>query len=125
MKNRIIYFLPIIVTVFICLFFFFSLSNDTSKLSSPIIGKEVPEFSLVSLFENKDDPHQIQNLLEYSCCKSILMTRQVYFLFRSLLLLRGGTRRTYYISFRKKSRKIRRITSILKVKFAQWGAQRV
>ena len=55
MKNRIIYFLPIIVTVFICLFFFFSLSNDTSKLSSPIIGKEVPEFSLVSLFENKEN----------------------------------------------------------------------
>ena len=55
MKNKIIYFLPIVVTLFMCLFFFFSLSNDTSKLSSPIIGKKVPEFSLVSLFQNKEN----------------------------------------------------------------------
>tara|TARA_Y100000590_G_scaffold173920_1_gene198871 strand:- start:1060 stop:1590 length:531 start_codon:yes stop_codon:yes gene_type:complete len=55
MKNKIIYFLPIAVTLLVCLFFFFSLSNDTSKLSSPIIGKEVPEFSLVSLFEGKQN----------------------------------------------------------------------
>jgi len=55
MKNKIIYFLPIVVTLLVCLFFFFSLSNDTSKLSSPIIGKEVPEFSLVSLFEDKEN----------------------------------------------------------------------
>ena len=55
MKNKIIYFLPIVVTLLVCLFFFFSLSNDTSKLSSPIIGKEVPEFSLESLFEDKEN----------------------------------------------------------------------
>ena len=43
------------LTLFICVFFFFSLSNDTSKLSSPIVGKEVPKFSLISLFQNKDN----------------------------------------------------------------------
>ncbi len=52
-KNKIIYYLPILITFIVCIFFFFSLSNDTSKLSSPIIGKEVPEFSLKSLFKNK------------------------------------------------------------------------
>ncbi len=55
MKNKIIYYLPIFLTLFICVFFFFSLSNDTSKLSSPIVGKDVPKFSLISLFQNKDN----------------------------------------------------------------------
>tara|TARA_B100001029_G_C15062195_1_gene459519 strand:- start:3526 stop:4056 length:531 start_codon:yes stop_codon:yes gene_type:complete len=55
MKNKFVYYLPILVTVILCFLFFFSLSNDTSKLSSPIIGKEVPEFSLVSLFQNKEN----------------------------------------------------------------------
>ena len=33
---------------------FFSLNNDTSKLSSPLVGKKVPEFSLPNLFGQEE-----------------------------------------------------------------------
>ena len=46
-------FLPLIIIVVVCIFFFFSLNNDTTKLSSPLVGKEVPEFSVDRLFSNE------------------------------------------------------------------------
>ena len=55
MPKNLLYYIPIIILFFICIFFFFSLNNDTSKLSSPIVGKEVPEFFLPSLFLDQND----------------------------------------------------------------------
>ena len=49
MLKRIFYYVPILLIVALSVFFYFSLSNDTSKISSPIIGKPLPEFSLPSL----------------------------------------------------------------------------
>ena len=49
---KLIKFLPLIIIAVVCIFFFFSLNNDTTKLSSPLVGKEVPEFSVDRLFNN-------------------------------------------------------------------------
>ena len=53
MPKRIIYYIPIVLIIVLSVFFYFSLSNDTSKISSPIIGKPLPEFSLPSLLTGK------------------------------------------------------------------------
>ena len=53
MPKKIIYYVPIVLIVLLSVFFYFSLSNDTSKISSPIIGKSLPEFSLPSLLTGK------------------------------------------------------------------------
>ena len=53
MPKRIIYYVPIVLIIVLSVFFYFSLSNDTSKISSPIIGKPLPEFSLPSLLTGK------------------------------------------------------------------------
>ena len=50
---KLIKFLPLIIIVVVCIFFFFSLNNDTTKLSSPLVGKEVPEFSVDRLLSNE------------------------------------------------------------------------
>ena len=47
---KLIKFFPLIIIVVLCIFFFFSLNNDTTKLSSPLVGKEVPEFTVDRLF---------------------------------------------------------------------------
>jgi len=49
MPKKIIQYIPILLIIVLSVFFYFSLSNDTSKISSPIIGKPLPEFSLPSL----------------------------------------------------------------------------
>ena len=49
---RLIKFLPLIIIVLLCIFFFFSLNNDTTKLSSPLVGKDVPKFSVDRLFNS-------------------------------------------------------------------------
>ena len=49
---KLIKFLPLIIIFVICIFFFFSLNNDTTKLSSPLVGKEVPKFTVDRLFKN-------------------------------------------------------------------------
>jgi cytochrome c biogenesis protein CcmG/thiol:disulfide interchange protein DsbE len=55
MKRKIIYYLPFILVFVVLIFFYFSLTNDTSKLSSPIVGKNVPEFNLPNLFQDKSN----------------------------------------------------------------------
>ncbi len=50
---KLIKFLPLIIIALLCIFFYFSLSNDTTKLSSPLVGKEVPEFTVDRLFSNE------------------------------------------------------------------------
>ena len=49
---RLIKFLPLFIIVLLCIFFFFSLNNDTTKLSSPLVGKDVPKFSVDRLFNS-------------------------------------------------------------------------
>ena len=49
---KLIKFLPLIIISVVCIFFFFSLNNDTTKLSSPLVGKDVPKFSVDRLFNS-------------------------------------------------------------------------
>ncbi|MDC3085741.1 DsbE family thiol:disulfide interchange protein [Pelagibacteraceae bacterium] len=61
---KLIKFLPLIIISVVCIFFFFSLNNDTTKLSSPLVGKEVPEFSVDRLFNNEKMTNK--DLITYS-----------------------------------------------------------
>ncbi len=54
MKSNHLKFLPLVLIILLSIFLFFSLNNDTSKLSSPLVGKKVPEFSLPNLFGQEE-----------------------------------------------------------------------
>ena len=54
MKSNHLKFLPLVSIILLSIFLFFSLNNDTSKLSSPLVGKKVPEFRLPNLFGQED-----------------------------------------------------------------------
>ena len=54
MSRSLLKFIPLVLIFMVSIFLFFSLNNDTTKLSSPLIGKSVPNFSLPNLFGKED-----------------------------------------------------------------------
>ena len=52
MKYNYFKFIPLLFIIGFGIFFYFSLSNDTSKLSSPLIGKKLPSFTVPELLSN-------------------------------------------------------------------------
>lgn len=57
--RKIVFYFPILLIIVLSIFFYYSLGIENTKIESPLIGKDVPKFSLKQLdnnnyFTNKD-----------------------------------------------------------------------
>ena len=53
-KSNFKYLIPVFITILFLVFFLHLLSRDVTKLSSPLIVKPVPDFSMPSLFDENN-----------------------------------------------------------------------
>ena len=60
--KKIIFYIPVILIIILGTFFYFSLLKDNEKTSSPLIGQDVPSFTLTEL-ENSNNFFTSKDLL--------------------------------------------------------------